>query len=346
MNYIFVFLGEFGYELLNWQGVIRKFSKTIDKSKDKITICTRKGLEPFYEFADKYMDISGLSYFKNSAACMYWAHNPELNFYKYHNDVVEGRLPYDFLSKKNKKYQKKLKEQIKNYVFEKLNFDIWEKYFLKNYKFIFSSDYQTVNGLEFGTDSMTSARIYDDLNLNNNTFIKIEPCKDANKNIEQKLGFKLSEKYILCQTGSRPIIQRSKEHISVKILKELSKKIKVILLDFDTKRNYDSKSKFENIENCYKYSCTSFREQSVLISNAKACLFFTEGDFRSHNYIPPFMGKDVYSIAPKKVFELGNTPIDFWNKNVFQFGGKIIPIFSEDIEKMNAIKIFTELENV
>ena len=31
MNYIFVFLGEFGYELLNWQGAIRKFAGTIDK---------------------------------------------------------------------------------------------------------------------------------------------------------------------------------------------------------------------------------------------------------------------------------------------------------------------------
>ncbi len=30
MTYIFVFLGEFGYEILNWQGVVRRFAQTIE----------------------------------------------------------------------------------------------------------------------------------------------------------------------------------------------------------------------------------------------------------------------------------------------------------------------------
>ena len=29
MIYVFVYVGEVGYELLNWQGVVRKFSRTI-----------------------------------------------------------------------------------------------------------------------------------------------------------------------------------------------------------------------------------------------------------------------------------------------------------------------------
>ena len=335
MNYIFVFLGEFGYELLNWQGVIRKFSKTIDRTKDKITICTRDGLEPFYEYADKYINISELSYFKNSAANMYWAHNPDCNIYKRNKETLERGLDWELMSKKDLKYQAKMKAEIKKFVFNELDFGFFDKHLFRNYKFVFSSDYQTINGLIFGTKNMSEAKIYYDLDLNNNEFIKIESYKGMDEDIEIKLGFKLNEEYILCQTGARNVVRRSKEQVSLDIVKELSSKTKIVLLDFDTGRKLDSKSEFEKIENCYRYSCSSFREQSVLISHAKYCLFFTEGDFRSHNYLPPFMGKNVYSVAPKTVFELGTTPLDFWNKNVFKFGGQIIPIYLENLDITN-----------
>ncbi len=331
MNYIFVFLGEFGYELLNWQGVIRKFASTIDKAKDKITVCSRSGLEPFYECADKYIDISELSYFKNSAANMYAAHNPKINYYKRHEDAVKGIVSRELFSKKDFRYQKKMKNQIKNYALKILGYNLLFRLYKKDYKFVFSSEYQCINGLEFGTRGIPG--IYADLNLDNNFFRKIEPDEHFKTQTEQKLGFSLEEDYILCQTGARSVIQRSKDYVSFDILKELSQRTKVVLLDFDTKRNLDSKSEFDNIENCYKYSCSSFSEQSILISNAKYCLFFTEGDFRSHNYIPPLMGKDVYSVAPKTVFTLGTTPIDFWNKNVFKFGGQIIPIAYEELNE-------------
>ena len=44
------------------------------------------------------------------------------------------------------------------------------------------------------------------------------------------------------------------------------------------------------------------------------------------------MGKNVYSAAPKDVFELGTTPLDFWNKNVFKFGGQIIPVYQDNLQ--------------
>ncbi len=332
MNYIFVFLGEFGYELLNWQGVIRKFSKTIDRTKDNITVCTRAGLEPFYEFADRYITISELPLYKNSAANMYWAHNPECNFYKRNKETLEKGLDWELMSKKDLKYQKRMKKEIMKFVFEKLDTSFFDKYIFKKYKFIFSSDYQTLNGLTFGTKNMNEAKIYSDLDLDNNEFVKTSACKEARQVVEDKLGFNLSDDYVLCQTGARKVVRRSKESATLDILKEIALKIKVVLLDFDTKRNLDSKSEFENIENCYRYSCSSFKEQSVLIENSKYCLFFTEGDFRSHNYLPPLMGKNVYSVAPKTVFKLGTTPIDFWNSNVFRFGGQIVPIFAEELE--------------
>lgn len=333
MNYIFVFLGEFGYELLNWQGVIRKFSKTIDRNNNKIICCTRKGLESFYEFADKYIDISELSYFKNSVANMYWAHNPDINCFKKHKEVTEGKLPWELFSKKDITYQNLMKKQIIEYVTDKLNIGLLEKIFKYNVKFIFSSDYQTINGLNFGTNNLSSPRIYSDLDINNNEFIKTLPTYKNIKEIEAKLGFSLNEKYILYQTGARQIVTRSKNTINEhEILDKISKEynIKVVLLNFDTGRNLDSKSEFK-INDFTTFNCNSFEEQSVLIANANACIFLTEGDFRSHNYIPPFMGKNVLSIAHKSVFELNTTPIDFWNKNVFKFGGQIIPIIYEKI---------------
>lgn len=340
MNYIFVFLGEFGYELLNWQGVIRKFVTTINKDKDKVIICSRTGLEPFYEFADEYIDISKLMYFKNSAANMYWAHNPDCNIYKRNKETLENGLDWELMSKKDLKYQNKMKKEIKQFILKQFKVNLFQRPFIfKNYKFIFSSDYQKINGLFFGTKSMSEPKIYADLDLNNNNFVKIEPCKKNKKNIEVKLGFSLADEYILCQTGSRNVVQRSKEHVEYKILNTLSKKAKIVLLNFDTKRKLDSKSLFPEIENCCIYNCNSFEEQSVLIANAFACVFFTEGDFRSHNYLPPFMGKNVYSIAPKTVFELGTTPIDFWNKNVFKFGGQIIPVVHEEIDKFTDLLV-------
>ena len=45
MIYVFSFLREFGYELLNWQGTIRKWATLHKQPEDKIIICSRKGLE-------------------------------------------------------------------------------------------------------------------------------------------------------------------------------------------------------------------------------------------------------------------------------------------------------------
>ena len=60
MVYVFTFIGEFGYELLNWQGTLRKWVKENKKEEDEIVVCSRKGLDLMYEFADYYLDISQL----------------------------------------------------------------------------------------------------------------------------------------------------------------------------------------------------------------------------------------------------------------------------------------------
>ena len=108
----------------------------------------------------------------------------------------------------------------------------------------------------------------------------------------------------------------------------------VILLGFNSGKNTESHSEFKNVDNCYEYQVDSYEEQSCLIHNATRCVFFTEGDFRSHTYIPPALGKDVYTIASKEVYQLhsaNDSTIKYWNENVFKFGGQIKPLVYEEI---------------
>lgn len=74
-----------------------------------------------------------------------------------------------------------------------------------------------------------------------------------------------------------------------------------------------------------------------LIHFAQQCLFFTEGDWGSHIYVPPFLGKDVIAIAPRSVYAVGSTPLDHWNPNDFRFGGQVIPYVAEEVLASSAM---------
>tara|TARA_B100000287_G_scaffold277967_1_gene261898 strand:+ start:10276 stop:11304 length:1029 start_codon:yes stop_codon:yes gene_type:complete len=326
MIYIFINVGEFGYELLNWQGVVRKFSETISQD-DKIVIVGRKGLESWYEYSDQYIDISHLSQYSESVADCFWCHFGDF--------IREGGRVDD------------MNNEILSYVSSKIKFDVTED----NHKIVMSNQNRTMggvvlNGLRFGGDSSphswgrVSNSIYGQepyvLPLENNKFVKIEPNEKNIKKIEKVLGFNLKEPYIICQTGWRQSIQRCDIVIpKEKLIEKIAKKVKVVLLGFRSSNKLDSYSEFESMENCYNYNVSSFEEQSCLINNSNDCLFFTEGDFRSHTYVPPFLGKDVYTIASEKVYGLlsGITAINFWNDNIFKFGGKIKPFVYEDVFK-------------
>ena len=117
------------------------------------------------------------------------------------------------------------------------------------------------------------------------------------------------------------------------MINKLYKKINVILLGFDSGKNTESHSKFNDVDNCYEYQVDSFEEQSCLIHFAKECVFFTEGDFRSHTYIPPLLGKDVYVIASEKVLSFDQTSCEFWIENIFNFGGNMFTLSYEELLK-------------
>ena len=84
MNYVFIFTGEFGYEMFNWQGVVRKWCQKNKKSGDKVIICSRQGLENIYSFADYYFNISQIESYNNTVADCYrgyiWEKREDLHF--------------------------------------------------------------------------------------------------------------------------------------------------------------------------------------------------------------------------------------------------------------------------
>jgi hypothetical protein len=314
MVFIFTFLGEFGYELLNWQGVVRKFAGTLSAA-DQIVCCSRARLHPLYDAAAQYIDISDVPLFRRSVACGYYAFAP-------------GSRRFSRL------YDWRLRRQLRQHIASQLSGR------LKGApsRFVFSSMRTELNGCRFGCEPArygrpgSNADIYEGLAVGNNVFRKIVPDLGVRGAIEQSLGWSLEAPYVLCQTRQRSIVQRSTERVHVEsLLPLLAERLNVVLLSFRTGRQDDSYSGFDQLPNMAHYAASSFLEQACLIHFAHRCLFFTEGDFGSHIYVPPFLGKDVYAVAPKSVYELGTTPIEFWNRNVFRFGGVIRPRIAEDV---------------
>ena len=309
MIYIFTFTGEFGYELLNWRSVIKKFKDTLHPN-DKIICCSRKGLERMYDFSicDQFIDISELEKFKNSEADQYQC-----------LPVVDGSGTRNGAHE----FQLELEQDVQQYVFSIIDLSELE------HQFIFSHNPKSIRGIQFG-----GGTIYDTPVLSNNTYTKIscDFSRELQLNLEEKLGFRLSTNYTLIQTAYRHTVRRSKVELDHEKLFEYFDAPNIVLLDFNTNRFNDSFSKFEN-DGKTVISLDNFDEQACLIHYATECIFLTEGDFRSHNYIPPLLGKDVVSVAPKDVLNLPSSAIKFWNKNVFKFGGQIIPLEYEQIIK-------------
>jgi len=310
MNYVFTYIGEFGYELFNWQGAIRKWSKYYKNPEDKIIICARSGLQSVYEFADHYLEISHIDSYANSIGGAYTSICKPC----YENENFKVKCC------ENGTY--KIENDVKDFVKSSL------PYKHDTYNWVMSSDDNIINGIKFGKvgQGYLGHGIYNcshnKLDLNNNEFIKLS--SNTQKTI--------NEPYILCQTAWRTHVQRSKVKIDYsRILSKLQTLgIKIVLLDFDTGKKDDSYSQFDD-ERFEIVSCNNFDEQTSLIQNAQACIFFTEGDFRSHLYVPPFVGKDVIIISPHDILSMDSAPIDFWNSNVFKFGGQMLPITYEEL---------------
>ena len=312
MNYVFTFLGEFGYELFNWQGLVRKF-KTICSPDDIIIIGGRTGMDIWYPYADIFIDISKDPFYKASRADSYFAYN-DLNSPYWLDSTNEIKASVHAL----------IETQLKNFDF------YWAED--ARAEFVFSSDRNLINGIPFGM-WREFFDIYGGEGHKQNLYAKIDyESPELKKDLENRLQVNLSEPYILIQGRKRDVWIQSTYVVPIELLIEkLAKKIPIVILNFDTGRAWDSRSQISAGENCYVLKTFSAHEQAILIKYAAECVFATENDFGSHIYVPPFMGRDVLAIAGADVYQIGTTPIDFWNDEIFKFGGKILPFVSENI---------------
>ena len=322
MTYAFVFTGEFGYELFNWQGVVRKWSIENKKPGDKIVICSRQGLESIYDFADYYINISQVESYNNTVADCYrgyiWEERDDLEFDDW--PIIGYGPVYE-------KLVEQIKTDIQSLVFKTIPIvDRW----------IWSHDYQVIDGCHFGHGGPGGGSIYSDGKfLPNNRYKKIELLNFDKLKIElqKNINIDLDKPFILSQSGFRDgigYLRKSRVQINTSVVSHLNKQnIPVLFLNFDSGRYWDSTSQFKNNYNTYK--CNNFNEQACLILLAKKCVFMTEGDFRSHTYVPPLLGKDVHVIASHEVLRLPSASVDFWNKSMFTFGGQM---YAYEYEKL------------
>jgi hypothetical protein len=320
-SYVFTFLGEFGYELFNWQGVVRKFAQQLPPSSDVI-VGGRKDLEAFYEKASRYIDISEFEPYRESVAAGYFALPP---------DILRRHFPP---SPRELAFDHELRSALTVFLREKIDRPA------RRFEFVFSSQLAAYPGCIFGVDRHYygrkghPGRIYGAPDfLKHNLFRRIEPDLRVKRAIEEKVGFELERPYVLVQTRRRQIGPQVGHAIPEHVLiEEVSRHIPTVVLSFNTGRLMDSSSVSDNeVGRAVSYQVRSFREQGCLIAHAKKCLFLSEGDLGSHTYLPPFMGKDVVVVASKEVFKLPSAPIDFWNKHVFTFGGQMIPWVAESL---------------
>ncbi|MCE9611224.1 MAG: hypothetical protein K8R23_13595 [Chthoniobacter sp.] len=308
-TYVFVFLGEFGYELFNWQGVVRKFASQLPTSS-RIAIAGRRGLQPFYETAQEYVEISDFAPFRESVAAAYWAIPPDA--------TSRDRSP------KQLAFAENLRAELRDHLTPKLRGT-------HRAEFIFSTDLTAFPGCIFGADRRYYGRpehpgkIYGAPGLaENNRYAKIEPDRSVRAEIERTLGFDLDRPYALVQTRRRAIGPQHGMIVEEEpVVRALAQHLPVIVLSFDTGRALDSASALGTETGAMIFPGRSFREQSCLIDHAARCVFITNGDLGSHTYLPPFLGRDVDIIASREIFQLPSAPIDFWNRNVFRFGGQM-----------------------
>jgi hypothetical protein len=318
MVYVFTFLGEFGYELFNWQGVIRKFAGTIDET-DRIVCCSRALVYPLYDTAHLYLDIADAPLFRRSRACCYSA-------------TVGIGAPGRAV---NRAFDAALRASLRSFIADRIRSarPAWAASD-RELAFVFSSSRTAVRDFVFGCDPGRiehDADIGDRLELTGNRYVPLVPDLTLRGEIERQIGFNLTEPYVLVQGRQRPVGPSSAPLPAAAIVRGLARQMRVVRLWFETGRRLDSFSRFDPRTDCVDYHARTFPEQACLVHFAARCVFLTEGDFGSHTYVPPFMGKDVVAIAPRRVYEPWRGAIEFWNREVFRFGGQIIPQLAEDV---------------
>jgi hypothetical protein len=299
-----VFLGEFGYELLNWHARVRQFKR----KNPSLTVMavSRSATSILYDFCDDFFPLEQDTSFNDFAADGYFA--------RYKDSMLNG--PADLL------HARELRDQVRAVVRRKAG--------NRDRIFVFSDTPSLVNGMDFGANRFlyghdeTHADINTFLDYSSNDYVKLRPARDTG------LG-KFAKDKILVMRASRARITRFNQRVSeLEVIRVLADLNPVCLMEFSSARWADTTGGFRDEVPVDPVLVTSLSDQIELISASKFCLFFTEGDFRSHTYIPPLAGKDAFVLGEAALFANGDIPL--WNRNVFNFGGQIRPLALETFD--------------
>ena len=300
---VFAFLGEFGYELLNWQGLVRQYSH---KNPGKTIVClSRSSCELLYTDHSMFIALDANDRYMKSVASGYFAR------------IAEGRVNgfRDCLG------ARALRRSIMIQIRQELK--------TRKIKFIFSDKYRQVDGIKFGANRFCfgldteHATIYDGSNLKQNKYTQLRTKNKSTAGVEGD--------YIFVMTASRSQIVRDNKTLDIEsILNALSSLGEVIVGEFKTVRTNETEPISHSNQQVRRHSISNLEEQVNLINFAKVCVFISEGDFRSHTYVPPMAGRDVFVIGSSGIYKNGD--IEGWNRHVFNFGGQIIPLPVELID--------------
>jgi len=310
---VFVFLGEFGYELLNWQGRIRKFSENFPELI--LVAASREQCEILYRDSSKYfVSLSSMHAYNNSIADRYFCHSKDYKFKNFISEIIDA---FHGLS-----VRKKIRREI---VVELSKKGIQKR----NTRFIFSDKVSVFRKYKFGAPRTRFTRlrwgnpdeIYVNLPTIENRYI------DLRKNLIQKdfnkvaLIPKSESEIALIQRAERSRVIRLDNSINEDdYLHQISKLYSVYLLDYTSNRFADTQGKF--LSTAYPHiEIESLGEQVALLSISDLNLNFIHGDFRSNTYVAAFSGKQSFVITPPELYN--GAYIEKWNSEVFS--GEIVP---------------------
>ncbi len=318
---VFVFLGEFGYELLNWQGRIRKFKK--ECPEEFLISASRGQCEILYrDSAEYFVNLSSIPSYQGSIADRYFCHTKNYQFNHIFSEVLDSFQAV--LVRRNLRQEIKKELQATGIKTEKL-------------KFVFSDKVTTFGKYKFGAPRSRFARfrwgrpddIYNELPSGENYYIDLRENlieKDFRKN---KAVEDHSRKVALIQRAERTRIIRVDNFIDESVyLEEIAKSYEVILLDYTSSRFADTQGKFESTLFPH-IEIESLGEQVALFSKSDLNINFIHGDFRSNTYVAAFCGKKSFVITPLELYN--REYIDKWNDEVFS--GEVVPfVYSSDSE--------------
>jgi len=311
-TYCFVFTGEFGYELLNWQGRIRKFSALHPEAR--IICASSEATRLLYSDFAEFIPLDSTNALTKGISDTY--------FLRYENFTRENILDVVIA-------------HFRRIKFKKFITDLYPKSESDNFQFVFSDKLNSIEGVQFGATRWAPRinilrkrnfqEIYDRLPIDENLYVKLVPSKAVMEAVTQKLtDLGVEFPFVAVQSADRvAFLKRRRLETSANgLFEEILDQLPSVEISFKQIRGSDTQSM--SLHSKKTYSCTTLEEQVAIIGLSSFCIFTSSGDYRSLHYVPSFCGKDNYSITSSSI--ISNSAIGLWNSKIFHFGGKIIPI--------------------